>query len=201
MSDMVSNGYLKDKNGKVMEIVDKAARDGVNRLTEEIKTSVPVIQTATVGQTIAVKAVDENGKPTEWEAVDAASGGESGTGGVVLWEDYSRSFTNGDTIPVDISAFSFVEVTFKATMGDTLYGKSGMIVGIDAGVACKIMVSTSNLSIIVMHTYLRYDAKNCMFTFDERFNIRHVYNIANTNLIYSNANKAPIYPVRIVGYE
>ena len=36
MSDLVSNGYLKDKNGKVMEIVDKAARDGVNRLTEEI---------------------------------------------------------------------------------------------------------------------------------------------------------------------
>lgn len=27
-------------------------------------------QTASVGQTIAVKAVDENGKPTEWEAVD-----------------------------------------------------------------------------------------------------------------------------------
>lgn len=36
MSDMVSNGYLKDKNGKVMEIVDKAARDGVERLIEEI---------------------------------------------------------------------------------------------------------------------------------------------------------------------
>lgn len=36
MSDMVSNGYLKDKNGKVMEIVDKAARDGVERLTEEM---------------------------------------------------------------------------------------------------------------------------------------------------------------------
>ena len=30
---------------------------------------------ATVGQTIKVKAVDETGKPTEWEAVDAASGG------------------------------------------------------------------------------------------------------------------------------
>lgn len=37
MSDMVSNGYLKDKNGNVMEIVDKAARDGVERLTEEIE--------------------------------------------------------------------------------------------------------------------------------------------------------------------
>lgn len=37
MSDLVSNGYLKDKNGNVMEIVDKAARDGVERLTEEIE--------------------------------------------------------------------------------------------------------------------------------------------------------------------
>ena len=30
---------------------------------------------ASVGQTIKVKAVDENGKPTEWEAVDMLSGG------------------------------------------------------------------------------------------------------------------------------
>lgn len=28
------------------------------------------IESATVGQTIVVKAVDENGKPTEWEAVN-----------------------------------------------------------------------------------------------------------------------------------
>lgn len=35
-----------------------------------LPSTVPVIQTATVGQTIAVKAVDENGKPTEWGAVD-----------------------------------------------------------------------------------------------------------------------------------
>ena len=37
MTDIVSNGYLTDKNGNVMEIVDKAARDGVDRLTEEIE--------------------------------------------------------------------------------------------------------------------------------------------------------------------
>ena len=30
---------------------------------------------ATVGQTVKIKAVDENGVPTEWEAADAASGG------------------------------------------------------------------------------------------------------------------------------
>lgn len=32
---------------------------------------------ATVGQTVKIKAVDENGIPTEWEAADAASGGDS----------------------------------------------------------------------------------------------------------------------------
>lgn len=31
---------------------------------------------ATVGQTVKIKAVDTEGKPTEWEAVDMASGGE-----------------------------------------------------------------------------------------------------------------------------
>ena len=35
---------------------------------------IPVPSTAEVGQTIVVKAVDESGKPTEWEAVDVASG-------------------------------------------------------------------------------------------------------------------------------
>lgn len=32
---------------------------------------------AAVGQTVKVKAVDADGKPTEWEAVDMASGGET----------------------------------------------------------------------------------------------------------------------------
>lgn len=36
---------------------------------------ITVTNTATVGQTIKVSAVDENGQPTEWEAVDMASGG------------------------------------------------------------------------------------------------------------------------------
>lgn len=36
--------------------------------------SLPIVNTATVGQTIRVSAVDETGKPTEWEAVDMASG-------------------------------------------------------------------------------------------------------------------------------
>lgn len=35
---------------------------------------IPAPATAEVGQVIAVKAVDENGKPTEWEAVDMGGG-------------------------------------------------------------------------------------------------------------------------------
>lgn len=35
-----------------------------------------VTNTAAVGQTVKITAVDENGQPTEWEAVDMASGGE-----------------------------------------------------------------------------------------------------------------------------
>lgn len=40
-----------------------------------LPTTVPVIQSAMVGQTVVVKAVDESGKPTEWEAADMAGGG------------------------------------------------------------------------------------------------------------------------------
>lgn len=55
----------------------------INRRTSFVKpldpkflpTTVPVIQSATVGQTVVVKAVDESGKPTEWEAVDMSVGG------------------------------------------------------------------------------------------------------------------------------
>lgn len=43
--------------------------------------SVPAPATAEVGQVMAVKAVDENGKPTEWEAMDI-----TGTGGGVTEE-------------------------------------------------------------------------------------------------------------------
>lgn len=42
---------------------------------------------ATVGQTIKVKAVDAEGKPTEWEAAEAASGGE------VQWHKIAETTT------------------------------------------------------------------------------------------------------------
>lgn len=46
---------------------------------------IPIPPSAEVGQTIVVKAVDENGKPTEWEAADVPSGG-----GEEAW-DYEKT--------------------------------------------------------------------------------------------------------------
>lgn len=48
---------------------------------------IPVPPTAEVGQTIVVKAVDENGKPTEWEAVDMAGGSDQNTVQIVNISD------------------------------------------------------------------------------------------------------------------
>lgn len=47
-----------------------ADRDYVD---SKILENIPTPTTATVGQTIVVKAVDENGKPTEWEAKDVVT--------------------------------------------------------------------------------------------------------------------------------
>lgn len=46
-------------------------------LKSDIPDAIPVPMTAEVGQVVAVKAVDENGKPTEWEAVNVGGGGIS----------------------------------------------------------------------------------------------------------------------------
>jgi hypothetical protein len=46
----------------------------------EVKVSVtcsPSIQTASVGQVIVVKTINDDGKPTEWETVDMPSGGSA----------------------------------------------------------------------------------------------------------------------------
>ena len=55
-------------------------------------------EVAAVGQTIRVSAVDENGKPTAWEAVDMASGG-----GASEWEVINEVTTTEEVTSVTIS--------------------------------------------------------------------------------------------------
>lgn len=60
---------------------------------------------ATVGQTVKIKAVDEKGAPTEWEAVDAASGG-SGEEWVVI---YNETFSEDLAIYPAITITGFAD--------------------------------------------------------------------------------------------
>lgn len=64
-------------NGTIGQILQTNG-DGSTEWVDKPKggPALSVTNTATVGQTIRVSAVDENGQPTEWEAVDMASGGD-----------------------------------------------------------------------------------------------------------------------------
>ena len=87
-----------DGEQTVMDITDTSATpetvaDGVvfygadgERKTGTALGGIPVPETAAVGQTVAVRAVDENGKPIEWEAADFPKGGGV-TGEVVRPKD------------------------------------------------------------------------------------------------------------------
>lgn len=74
-----------------------------------IPSTVPVIQSAQIGQTIAVKSVDENGKPTEWEAVDGGTP-------MVLYFTTEDGYLYHDA--------STVKVTMMEVLQATLVGRS-----------------------------------------------------------------------------
>lgn len=76
---------------------------------DDIEKYVPVPQVAEVGQVLSVKAVDENGRPTEWECVN---GGSDGDNKVVYFRQegdeatisYANAFGSG-TIYIPVTGF------------------------------------------------------------------------------------------------
>lgn len=83
--------------------------DGSAPLEVEIPSGgggITVTNTAAVGQTIKVSAVDENGQPTEWEAVDMASGG-------IDWQ-----LVDSKTLPAENSVY---ELEWTGLDCDNLY--------------------------------------------------------------------------------
>lgn len=59
---------IKVNDDSVISVGGKGQDEEVKLL--KVGEAIPIPQTAAVGQTIVVKSVDENGKPTEWEASD-----------------------------------------------------------------------------------------------------------------------------------
>ena len=84
-----------------------------------IPSTVPVIQSAQVGQTIVVKSVDENGKPIEWETMDINEKALPLTGGTLSGDLYANGFyVNSPSI--------YPSVTFSGTVDEELE-KFGMV--------------------------------------------------------------------------
>lgn len=129
VSSARSNAYTLDWDGNGWfagdVFVGGASQDeGVKLL--KAGEAIPIPQTASVGQVIAVKAVDGNGKPTEWEPVDIPSGG--GGGGSSQWK-IIRDLTiteNADRVDINTDdageAFSLHEIqvfAYTRSHGDT----------------------------------------------------------------------------------
>lgn len=103
--------------------VGGASQDEGVKLLKEGE-AIPIPQTASAGQAIVVKAVDGNGKPTEWEPVDIPSGG----GGSSQWK-IIRDLTiteNTDRVDINIDdageVFSLHEIqvfAYTRSHGDT----------------------------------------------------------------------------------
>lgn len=96
----------------IVDINNAVSYINYSLVTEEyVSNNVPKIATAEVGQTIVVKSVDENGKPTAWETVDMV-GGEK-------WEELVNVTLDDESIPmIDIGevATNFKKIRFFITL-------------------------------------------------------------------------------------
>ena len=122
VSSARSNAYTLDWDGNGWfagdVFVGGASQDeGVKLL--KTGEAIPIPQTASIGQVIAVKAVDGNGKPTEWEPVEIPSSGGGG-GGSSQWK-IIRDLTiaeNADRVDINTDdageAFSLHEIQIFA---------------------------------------------------------------------------------------
>ena len=84
----------------------KAVYDALQDINIPSGTDISLGVTATVGQTIKVKAVDADGKPTAWEAVDMAAGDTE------VWEELSHFVSTADN-PVNSVKQTFPAGAYK----------------------------------------------------------------------------------------
>lgn len=136
---------------------------------------VPVPETASVGQTIVVKAVDDAGKPTEWEAVDMAIGGSSEIRHIktlTLEDDVQWAYVDTDE---DGNAFHITEVViniysvgaesntgeayFKVVANNSKYTRGNQIADINAGIrkagssrSMTIMIVSNGVTAFAVHS-------------------------------------------------
>ena len=94
--------------------------------------AIPSPSTATVGQTIVVKAVDSNGVPTEWEAADMPSGGGSSgaLAGLTIADNYDIELISHVIIDQDNIPTAGITVTQKDD--GSAFAYDGLLIWSDA---------------------------------------------------------------------
>lgn len=114
--------------------------------------AVPFVQSASVGQTVVVKAVDENGKPTEWEPVDMQSGGGVAFIALnkptpVVWDASSNQY-------VELTKDRFIELfnngvvrVMDAGLGDPTKHSSGTGAALGTVVSYWINATVANVGV------------------------------------------------------
>ena len=115
-------GQILAKLDELQTEIDKIKAGGVGG------TDISLGVTATVGQTIKVKAVDAHGKPTAWEAVDMAAGDTE------VWEELTHFVSTAN------NAVNSVKQTFPAGAYKKIYivghivlsGKNNPVIFIDS---------------------------------------------------------------------
>lgn len=84
---------------------------------------IPIPASAEVGQTIVVKTVDENGKPTEWEAVDLPSGGGQAIDKISI---KITETVHSISLLDDITLYNRIRANIKV-VGDSANAASGVL--------------------------------------------------------------------------
>lgn len=136
-----SNAHTLDWSGNAWFAGDVyvGSTSGTNKDDGSVKLAtvdevVPAPATASVGQVIAVKAVDEDGRPTEWEAVDVKPKTWEKIGEIVVGEDELEAWYNFqitedlDGEPFSLSAVRMVfngNITTLGYMVLSFNGKPG----------------------------------------------------------------------------
>lgn len=128
---VTGDGYLR------ADAYTKAQVDGkVSTINENLSKAITAPQTASVGQILAVKAVDGSGKPTQWKVVDMPTGGDSEhtyTLGIDPNDGLLYVYVDGQKQGTGIELAQAIQMGILIGVDGTVTSKSGIFV--DNGVA------------------------------------------------------------------
>lgn len=135
---------------------------------------IPVPPSAEVGQTIVVKAVDENGKPTEWEAAGMPTGGKSEEMRVIKTITITAADVNGIYFNSDDNGLPFAltkririrmygAATNTGSTQATLFFRAGQTTGDALQNKYPIKVNSNNGNYVFDFVWDLYSAVNCWY--------------------------------------